>query len=105
MKDSLFKQYNFPPLTNHSLRRMAQRGIDVPDVLATMQYGRECYVRKARVHVIGKKEIRKAEKLGLDLRDHEGVHVVCSPEGVVMTVYRNQQLNIRNTRSCHLRWT
>ncbi len=95
MISSLPKQYKLPSLTNHSLRRMAQRGIAIPDIQAVMAYGRKCRVRKAKVHVIGKKEVRQAEKRGVDLRDYEGVHVICSPEGVVMTVYRNQNLNIR----------
>jgi hypothetical protein len=90
--------FSQPDLSSHSRRRMAQRGIGTPDILTTMQFGRKRYVRGALFHVIGRKEVRKAEKHGIDLSDCEGLHVLCSPDGLVLTVYRNRQLDLRQRK-------
>ena len=87
-----------PQLSSHSKRRMAQRGIGTPDVVTTLQFGRKRYIRGALFHVIGRKEVQKAEKQGIDLSDFEGLHVLCSPDGMVLTVYRNRQLDLRHGR-------
>ena len=103
MKASMPQPRPIPQFSNHSLLRMAQRGIDAPEILATMRYGRKQHVRGALVHVIGRKEVRQAEKTGRNLRDYEGIHVVCSPDRTVLTVYRNRHLNIRGKRLRRLR--
>lgn len=39
---------------------------------------------------------------GADLRELEGMHVVCSPEGVILTVYRNHDLRgLKPSRRSH----
>ena len=34
----------------------------------------------------------------IDIRDHKGIHVVCAHDGQVITLYRNQALNLRTAR-------
>tara|TARA_B100000678_G_scaffold283835_1_gene284471 strand:- start:565 stop:882 length:318 start_codon:yes stop_codon:yes gene_type:complete len=85
-------------LTNHSLRRMAQRGIRQAALMGVLRHGRCLYVRGAQLYVVGKREVQSAAQKSLDLRHLEGIHVVCSPEGVVLTVYRNKNLNLRPRR-------
>ena len=52
--------------------------------------GRVVYVRGAKIYVIGRKEVESFLRKGIELADFEGIHVVCSPEGVVLTTYRNR---------------
>lgn len=85
-----------PTLTAHSRRRMAQRGIRRGDVATTLRHGRKVHVRGARIHVIGRREVKRAERVGANLRDLEGTHVVCTPAGTVLTVYKNKKLDLRD---------
>lgn len=83
-------------LTDHARLRMAQRGISFDAVRTVLELGRRAFVRGARVHVIGRLEVQKASKWGANLEGLNGVHVVCDPSGVVLTVYRNRDLNLRD---------
>lgn len=85
-------------LTDHARLRMAQRGISFDAVKTVLELGRRAFVRGARVHVIGRREVEKATAKGANLEDLSGVHVVCDPEGVVLTVYRNHELNLRDKK-------
>jgi len=75
---------------------MAQRGISFDAVRTVLEFGRRAFVRGARVHVIGRREVLKASAKGANLEELNGLHVVCDPSGVVLTVYRNQELNLRD---------
>lgn len=90
-----FGSIALPPLTEHARRRMAQRGIRAAQVAATLRHGRSRDIRGACIYVVGRQEARQARTRGVDLRAVEGIHVVCSPEGVILTVYRNKELNLR----------
>jgi len=79
-------------VTDHAITRMGERGISDEAVLAALEYGRVVHTRGARIHVIGRKEVKRFGHEGVDLADCEGVHVVCTTDGVVMTVYRNFDL-------------
>jgi hypothetical protein len=79
-------------LSQHALDRMDARGLPAEAVRSTLAYGRAVWTRGACVHVIGRKEVRRYRRAGLDLAPYEGVHVVVSPEGTVLTVYRNRDL-------------
>lgn len=80
-------------LSNHAWRRMNARRLSADDVVMVMAYGRVVYVRGAAIHTIGRQEVRRYARQGVDLADHEGIQVVCSPDGVIMTVYRNRDLS------------
>src|SRR5208282_1126632 len=80
-------------LTKHALARMNSRRISMPSVFAVLSFGREVYIRGAVVYAIGRNEVQLAEKAGIDLRRHEGLHVVCTKGGSILTVYRNRSLS------------
>ena len=84
--------------TGHLQRRMSQRGIRAGDIERTLLYGRTVRIRKAQITVVGRREVERAAAEGVDLRSLEGIHVVCTPDGFIKTVYRNKQLNLRRPR-------
>ncbi len=78
------------PITSHALKRMNSRGISQDAVLATLIYGRAIHDRGALICVIGRKEVKQFGEEAVNLSDYEGVHVICSKNGKVMTTYRNR---------------
>jgi len=79
---------------------MLARHIDEAALEAALLYGRLVHVRGAEFHVIGRKEVERWAAVGVDLTPFEGVQVVCSSEGAVLTVYRNRDLRqLRPQRS------
>ena len=87
--------------SRHSEKRMSQRGIGEDDILIVQQYGRLLYSRNACIHVVGKKEVKEAKRENINLQKYEGIHVISSVEGTVLTVYRNKKLNIKDNHSKH----
>ena len=77
-------------ITNHGRRRMTGRRISEAALSAVMNYGRVVYVRGAKIYAIGRKEVGAFVRKGVNLADFEGIQVVCSPDGAVMTVFRNR---------------
>ena len=77
-------------ITTHARMRMTARRISQTTLAAVIKYGRVAYVRGAKIYVIGRKEVKTFLRKGIELADFEGIHVVCSPEGVVLTTYRNR---------------
>jgi hypothetical protein len=76
-------------LTTHAQRRMDGRRIPAEAVEAVLAHGREAWVRGACIHALGNREVTRGYRQGLDLRPYAGLQVVCSPEGDILTVYRN----------------
>lgn len=79
-------------LTRHAAERMRARGLRPEAVAAAIAYGRVVHVRDADIHAIGRKEVESGKREGVDLSRYEGVQVVCSREGAILTVYRNRDL-------------
>lgn len=79
-----------PVMTTHAKARMRQRSVSTPAIEAAMAFGREVHTRGATIYAIGRREVREAAALGEDLGAFEGVQVVCSRDGAVITVYRNR---------------
>ena len=79
-------------LTKHARQRMDSRRIGEVAVAACVAYGRVCHTRGAIIYVVGRREVERWRHRGIDLRRHEGIHVVCTPERTVLTVYRNRRL-------------
>ena len=77
-------------ITPHARMRMTARQISEAALSAVMEYGRVAYVRGAKIHVVGRREVAAFLRKGVDLADFEGIHVVCSTDGAVMTTYRNR---------------
>lgn len=79
-------------LTHHAFLRSQQRCISLPTINLVTTYGREIHTRGATFLVVGRKEVDKFKGLGIDLSKAQGVHVLLSSEGHVITTYRNQDL-------------
>jgi Domain of unknown function (DUF4258) len=81
-------------LTDHAWDRMTQRSISKEAIDAAINFGRPIFTRKAKVYVIGKNEVSKLSSQGINLRDFEGIQVVCaSKSGAVITTYRNHDFS------------
>ena len=69
---------------------MRERWISDAAVRATLEHGRIVHVRGAVIHAIGRKEITRLRRRGIDLSHYEGIQIVCAPGGTVLTAYRNR---------------
>ena len=83
-------------LSLHAWQRMSGRGLSPDAIRRAINFGRVAYVRGATIYAVGRKEVERFERDGIDLSDVEGVQVVCSDSGAIMTVYRNR--DFRNLR-------
>lgn len=86
-------------VTDHARKRMTGRRISPEALEAVLTYGREVYVRGAQVYAIGKKEVERYQRDGIDLSAYEGIQVVCSVDDTVMTTYRNHDFRGLRPRS------
>jgi len=78
-----------PAVTDHAAERMADRRISAEAICAALDYGRRVYTRGAVVYGLGRKEVLRAAREGIDLSEYEGVQVISKNDEVVLTVYRN----------------
>lgn len=86
--------------TNHAMERMATRGLRADAIDAALAYGRVVYVRGAEIYAVGRKEIARYAEEGIDLSAYDGVQVVVTAEGAILTVYRNRSFNgLRDRRT------
>lgn len=96
---------HIPAISQHAWARMSARGFNHETINAVLSYGRVIHVRGAAIHVIGRKEVEKLVRTGLDVDRCRGVQVVCTPDGSrILTVYRNSDfrgLKPRGGRRCH----
>jgi len=76
-------------LTRHATARMTHRGVPTEVVELVIGYGRTVYTRGAVIYAIGWKEIEGNRHEHVDLSGCEGIQVVCSTDGAILTVYRN----------------
>ena len=78
-------------------RRLSCEVID-----AALTYGRVVHARGAAIHLIGRKEVERLSRAGLDVEAYEGVQVMCTPDdAAVLTAYRNRDfrgLKVRDGR-------
>ena len=77
-------------VTRHAWSRMTARRIPAQGVRFAFEYGRTAHVRGAAIHAIGRKEVERHRRNGLDLEPYEGIQVVCALDGTILTVYRNR---------------
>lgn len=93
-----------PELTNsqHAQIREGQRGISKKQVMLAYQYGRVIHSRRATYYVIGNKEIEKYGSIEPELKAMNGIQLVMSSNGTVMTAFRNKDLRkIRPFKHSH----
>jgi hypothetical protein len=80
-------------LTQHAKERMATRGVRADAIDAALEFGRVVYIRGADIYAIGRKEIARHLREGIDLSAYEGIQVVVTSDGYILTVYRNRSFN------------
>jgi hypothetical protein len=85
-------QQESPRLTKHARERMNARRVALSEIDAALDFGRLVYTRSAMIYAIGRKEVEQCRRQGIELSRFEGLQVVCSLDGVVITVYRNRNL-------------
>lgn len=91
------QQYGTPVPPTHRISLHAQDQMDARSISAdalrsALKYGRTSWTRGARIYAIGRKEVQSYRTHGVDLARFEGVHVVESIDGTIITVYRNRDL-------------
>lgn len=90
-------------ITAHAESRMVEWRLTQNDIEAALSFGREVHTRGITIFAIGQKEVKKASLQKLDISKLEGVHVLCSRDGDIVTTYRNFDLRglrpRRRTRS------
>lgn len=101
---------NFPvpeySLSTHAKMRMQQRGIGRNQLEHVLRYGRAVRAHGgASFYVLGRKETQRDGAHDADLLDAEGVHLILSAEGVVITVYRSHALRKLRFQKQHRRVT
>ncbi|MFH1882314.1 MAG: DUF4258 domain-containing protein [Planctomycetota bacterium] len=77
-------------LSRHAWQRINGRGLSLDAIQRVIKFGRVAHVRGAKIFAVGRKESARFNLESIDLSDVEGVQVVCSDDGVIMTVYRNR---------------
>ena len=77
-------------LTRHALNRMDGRRIPIHAVEVVLAYGRKAWTRGSQIFALGRREVQRASLHGLNLLPYEGIQVVCTPDGRILTVYRNR---------------
>lgn len=93
-----------PDLTNsqHAQTREGQRGISKKQVMLAYKYGRVIHARRATYYVIGKKEIERYGSIEPELKAMNGIQLVVSSNGTVLTAFRNKDLRkIRPFKHSH----
>lgn len=85
-------------LSGLAKRRMQQNGVRREAVVTCLLHGRRVRTRRALIFVVGRREVAEAREKGIRIDDCDnGLHVVTA-EAVVMTVYKNRHLMIRDTK-------
>lgn len=79
--------------TDHARSRMSARAVNADDIDLVMAFGRVIHTRGAEIHAIGHREVSHFRKQGINLAQCEGLQVVCSPDGAILTVYRNRDFS------------
>jgi len=101
LPESLGRCHDPIQLTQHAEERMYSRGLSRVAIKAGLKWGRTVHVRGAAIHAIGRREGSLAARKGVDLSRLAGLQVVCHPDGVILTVYKNN--DFRSLRPRHRR--
>ena len=76
--------------TLHAWRRISGRSISQAGIEATLVHGRRYWNQGREVYRLDRRSVLKAKKLGINLGDYEGIHVVIGNNGDIVTAYRNK---------------
>lgn len=81
-------------LSIHAYKRSKQRGIKQKTVAHIIRFGRKKYQNGAIYYSVGRKEIKKYIHLCPTLKEMNGMHLVMSPTGTILTLFRNKDFSI-----------
>ena len=84
-------------------QRKKELNIPKRAVQAALDYGREVHVGGATICALGRQEIKRLRKIGIDLSDLNGVQVICDRSGKVLKAYKDRDLHAlreRGRRRC-----
>ena len=79
-------------MTFHAFVRAGARRLSHDAIEAALIYGNVVHTRGAVIYAIGKKELQRSARQGVDLSRYEGIQVVCHPKGQILMVYKNRSL-------------
>lgn len=79
-------------ISHHAQRRVDMRGVNQQVIELLLKFGREVKARGVLFYVVGKKEVQQSCKQEPALKDMEGMQVLTSEDGVIITTYRNKHL-------------
>jgi hypothetical protein len=82
-------------MSDHAMKRMYENGLSRKSIGLALRHGEPVYDRGARIYRVGKKHVRHVQSA--DLRGIEGLQVVSSHDGVVVTVYMNRDFRTPKT--------
>lgn len=80
----------------HANIRAKQRGFTPKQVATIIRFGRKNHQAGAIYYSIGHKEIKRYYKQAPFLQDMNGMHIVMSLDGTILTMFRN-----RNFKKIH----
>lgn len=77
-------------LSAHARDRMSARRVSLLDLELVLSHGRMRYLRGARIFALGRKEVLNHRAERRALQRLEGLQIVTSLDGTIMTVYKNR---------------
>ena len=86
-------------LTLHAWERMEARGFSSEKINKVLSFGRVIHTRGAAIYAIGRKEINHYENQGINLNGLNGMQIVCTKDGSIVTMYRNRDFRSLKPRS------
>ena len=67
-----------------------EKGHRIIEIGGVVMNGRKKTTETFHVYVNPQREIDKEARHGIDLKEFDGIHVVCAKDGAVITTYRNK---------------
>ena len=86
-------------MSAHAMKRMYRRGLNLDLIAETLSRGEVNYDRGAKHFRIGRRTAAEIRAEGGPADRLEGLHVIVSTDGNVLTVYRNR--DFRRPRKTH----
>lgn len=80
----------FLGLTNHAAKRSTQRGMKNKHIANLLRFGRKNYKNGAIYYSVGTKEISRYKDICPGLKEMNGMHLIVSINGNVITMFRNK---------------
>lgn len=87
-------EHVFLGLTGHAVKRSSQRGMKTKHIANLLKFGRKNYQNGAIYYSIGKKEIAKYKDICPGLKEMNGMHLITSLTGTVITLFRNKDFRL-----------